>query len=64
MHPDPDKRYQDVDEFVHDLRYPKREFLSESRPPLIERNPEPCWKSTSAVLALIIVALLLLVESS
>lgn len=63
LHPDPGRRYEDVDEFVYDLRYPRRDLLSEGHPPLVERNPELFWKSVSAVLALVTLALLVLLQS-
>ncbi len=62
VHPDPDKRFQDVDEFIDALRNPSSEFLDESRPPLVERNPELFWKTISAVLTLIILVLIVLLE--
>ena len=56
LHPDPDKRHQDVDEFLHDLRHPRREFLGERPPPLIERDPVRFWQAVSALLALALLA--------
>ena len=38
-HPDPAKRYQELSEFVYDLRHPSTHFLARTRPPLLERNP-------------------------
>ncbi|NOR79753.1 MAG: protein kinase [Methyloprofundus sp.] len=56
--PDPLKRYQEVSEFIYDLRHPNKEFLNKTRPPLIERDPVVFWKSISFIL-LIIIAILL-----
>ena len=56
--PDPLKRYQEVSEFIYDLRHPNKEFLNKTRPPLIERDPVVFWKSVSFIL-LIIIAILL-----
>ncbi|MGR8935357.1 MAG: protein kinase domain-containing protein [Gammaproteobacteria bacterium] len=58
LQPDPNKRYEELSEFIYDLRHPSQSFLNKSRPPLIERNPVVFWKSVSLVLAMIVVALL------
>lgn len=57
VHPNPLKRYEDLSEFVFDLRHPNKEFLSKKRPPLIERNPVSFWKGVSFMLMLVIVLL-------
>jgi len=58
VHPNPLKRYETLSEYVYDLRYPNRAFLSRTRPPLAERHPVPFWKGVSSILAAIIVMLL------
>ena len=58
VHPNPDKRYQELSEFIFDLRHPSKQFLSKTRQPLIERNPVAFWKGVCAILAIIIVLLL------
>jgi serine/threonine protein phosphatase PrpC/predicted Ser/Thr protein kinase len=58
VHPNPYKRYDEISEFVHDLRHPNPVFLNKSQPPLLERNPILFWKGLSAILFLIIVFLL------
>jgi len=58
VHPNPDKRYQELSEFIFDLRQPSKAFLSKARQPLIERNPVAFWKGVSAILLVIIVFLL------
>ncbi|MDN3519633.1 bifunctional protein-serine/threonine kinase/phosphatase [Aquisalimonas lutea] len=60
LHPDPAKRHDEVSEFLFDLHNPRREFISETRPPLIERDPELFWKGTSLVLAVIVAILAIL----
>ncbi|NOQ15422.1 MAG: protein kinase, partial [Methyloprofundus sp.] len=57
--PEPYKRYQEISEFIYDLRHPNKEFINKTRPPLIERDPVVFWKSVSFIL-LIIIALILL----
>ncbi len=54
VHPLPQKRYDEVAEFVFELRHPNKEFRDRRRLPLIERNPVTFWKMVSFVLMLII----------
>ncbi|MNC33958.1 Serine/threonine-protein kinase Pkn1 [compost metagenome] len=58
LHPDPHKRYPELSEFVFELRQPSKEFISRSRPPLMERDPVRFWKGVSLILLVIIIALL------
>lgn len=58
VHPDPYKRYEELSEFLFDLRHPSKQFLNKTRPPLMERDPVVFWKSVSLIL-LIIVGILL-----
>ena len=58
LHPNPFKRYQELSEFIFDLRHPNRAFINEGRPPLLERDPVIFWKGVSFILLMIIVILL------
>lgn len=58
VHPNPYKRYEELSEFIFDLRHPSRVFLNKTRPPLIERNPLLFWQSLSFILTLVILLLL------
>lgn len=58
VHPNPEKRYQELSEFTYDLRHPNKAFLNKTRPPLLERNPVAFWQGLSAILAATIVLLL------
>lgn len=58
VHPNPHKRYEELSEFIYDLRHPNKEFLNETRQPLMERNPVLFWKSVAFILAIVIVILL------
>jgi len=58
VHPDPCKRYEELSEFIHDLRHPNQALLGKGSPPLIERNPLIFWQCLSFVLALAVVVLL------
>jgi serine/threonine protein phosphatase PrpC len=57
VHPDPDKRYAELSEFVHDLHHPNPDFLRTRRPPLLERNPVAFWKGVSLMLAIVVLVL-------
>jgi serine/threonine protein phosphatase PrpC len=57
VHPDPNKRYESMSEYIFDLRHPNAKYLRSSAP-LIERNPLLFWKCLSAALACIILVLL------
>ncbi|MFZ2171575.1 MAG: bifunctional protein-serine/threonine kinase/phosphatase [Methylococcaceae bacterium] len=49
----PELRYDDLSEFLHDLSTPNPRFLSaEERIPLIDRNPLVFWKSLTALMLL------------
>lgn len=58
VHPDPYKRYDELSEFIYDLRHPNKTFLNKARPPLMERNPILFWKGLSLFLFIIILYLL------
>ncbi|MBL4608125.1 MAG: bifunctional protein-serine/threonine kinase/phosphatase [Pseudomonadales bacterium] len=51
----PTMRYEDVSEFIHDLKRPNSAFDSFNKTPLLERNPLLFWKITSLSLALLLV---------
>lgn len=48
------KRYQEVAEFVYDLKHPNKAFVNKAKPPLMERDPVLFWKSVSVSLLLIL----------
>jgi serine/threonine protein kinase/serine/threonine protein phosphatase PrpC len=58
VHPNPCKRYDEISEFVHDLRQPNPDFMNKRSPPLLERSPILFWKGLASILFLIIVFLL------
>ena len=58
-HPDPLKRYEELSEFVYDLRHPSDSYLSRVRAPLLERNPVAFWRGISLILAGVVIFLLL-----
>jgi len=57
--PDPFKRYEELSEFVFDLRHPNKNLVG-SAAPLIERNPLLFWKGLALIQALVILLLLFL----
>lgn len=58
IHPDPYKRYDEITEFIYDLRHANKTFLNKTRPPLMERRPVLFWKGLSLILFMIIIVLL------
>jgi serine/threonine protein kinase len=58
VHPDPAQRYQQLSEYVFDLRHPNQALLKKTRTPLAQRNPLMFWKALSLILAVMVVALL------
>lgn len=57
-HPLPIKRYQELSEFIYDLRHPNQAFINKTQPPLIERDPLFFWKSFAFIQMLIIAFLM------
>lgn len=58
VQPLPDRRYESIFEFIHDLRQPNKAFINKTRPPLLERNPVAVWQGISFILLMVIVYLL------
>ncbi|MDH5232778.1 MAG: protein kinase, partial [Gammaproteobacteria bacterium] len=58
LHPNPYKRYEDISEFIFDLRHPNKVYLNQTQAPLLERNPVVFWKSISALLLITVIYLL------
>ncbi len=56
--PDPYQRYEELSEFIYDLRHPNVALLNENSTPLMDRNPLVFWKSVSIILTIIILVLL------
>ncbi|GGB01968.1 bifunctional protein-serine/threonine kinase/phosphatase [Agarivorans gilvus] len=58
LHPNPQKRYSQISEFLVDLRKPNQAFINKTRAPLAERNPVALWQGISAILAGVVIFLL------
>jgi serine/threonine protein phosphatase PrpC/predicted Ser/Thr protein kinase len=58
LQPDPYERYQELSEFMYDLRHPNKAYVNRTRAPLIERHPVVLWKGISFVLLIVIFILL------
>jgi serine/threonine protein kinase len=56
--PDPYRRYDELSEYIFDLRHPNKNYLKSPPVPLIERNPLLFWKCLALVLGGIILWLL------
>jgi serine/threonine protein kinase len=61
--PDPNKRYEELSEFLYDLRHPNLKLSIEDSRPLIERNPIHFWKGLCVILTGIIFCLLYLLAN-
>lgn len=46
----PLKRYDEVSEFIYDLKHPNQRFLKKNKAPLIERDPTVFWQGVSFIL--------------
>ncbi|TBR37865.1 bifunctional protein-serine/threonine kinase/phosphatase [Marinomonas agarivorans] len=55
LQPNPLKRYQEISEFLHDIRTPNNAFLQKTKPPLLQRNPVMFWQIMSFILLLLLV---------
>jgi serine/threonine protein phosphatase PrpC/ribosomal protein L39E len=60
VHLDPNKRYEELSEYLFDLRRPNPRYLNPAPTPLIERNPLLFWQCLSAILACVVLVLLAL----
>jgi serine/threonine protein phosphatase PrpC len=63
VNPNPNKRYEELSEYLYDLRYPNRNFLNRNRTPLLERNPMAFWRGLALLQTLIILLLLMIINS-
>ena len=50
----PLKRYNELSEFIHDLRQPNKLFLAKTRPPLLQRDPVMFWQGISLLLVILL----------
>lgn len=57
LQPDPYQRYEEISEFIYDLRHPNQSYLNKQKPPLIDRNPLIFWKTISFSLLIIVIYL-------
>lgn len=60
VQPDPNKRYEELSEYVFDLRLPNAKYLDSASAPLMERNPLLFWQGLSFILACAVLLLLAL----
>lgn len=58
VHPNPEKRYSLLSEFIHDLTHPNESLVTATEfQPLAERNPTAFWRLIAAAEFLILIAL-------
>ncbi|WP_368030846.1 protein kinase [Arcobacter sp. s6] len=55
----PNKRYDQISEFIYDLYHPNKKYLNKKKAAIIERNPVIFWQGISFVLFLIILLLII-----
>jgi len=60
VHPESSSRYQELSEFLCDLRNPNSKLIARDDRPLLERDPVRFWQGLCAILVLVILALLTL----
>ena len=60
VNPNPANRYEELSEFLYDLRLPNPSLLYKDYRPLIERNPLVFWQGLCAIFTVIIIYLLYL----
>ena len=58
LQPDAYQRYDELSEFIYDLRHPNAALMNQKSPPLLERNPLLFWKCVSFILMIVIAVLL------
>lgn len=54
----PEKRYDEVSEFIYDLENPNKKFINKKPVALIQRNPLLFWQSSTLILFLLVIILL------
>ncbi|WP_089603582.1 bifunctional protein-serine/threonine kinase/phosphatase [Acinetobacter piscicola] len=53
----PEQRYDDISEFIYDLKHPNPKFIKRERKPLADKEPVLFWKAISSILFLLLLAL-------
>ena len=60
LHPNPQKRYTLLSEFLYDFSHPNQNLLKTKSQPLLQRNPVAFWRGVALLELLLILALLVL----
>ena len=63
LNADPEKRYEEITEFVYDLSHINKHYVSSEYKPLLERNPAKFWKIAALLLLTSNIILLLMLSS-
>ncbi|MEE8379620.1 MAG: bifunctional protein-serine/threonine kinase/phosphatase [Gammaproteobacteria bacterium] len=61
VHPNPERRYGLLSEFIHDLTHPNTEFMKDTRGPLLEQNPLAFWRGLAIAMVILNCVLVYLV---
>lgn len=56
LHIYPERRHQDISEFMHEINTPNNAYLRPATQSMLEQNPVRFWQCTSAVLAIALIA--------
>lgn len=64
LNPDPEKRYEALSEFIHDLSNPNSAYMNLRSLPIIQRDPVRFWKSVSLLLSILVVYLIYRLSST
>ena len=64
LSPFPHKRYDQVSEFIYDLKHPNSTFVRKHQAPLLERNPLLFYKGLSITLFIIVITLVVYIRTS
>ncbi len=63
LSPFPHKRYDQLSEFIYDLKHPNPKFVKKFKAPLIERKPLLFFKGLSIILILLVLGLLIYINN-
>lgn len=60
----PEHRYDDISEFIYDLKHPNPQFIKSKQQPLADKEPVLFWKTIASILFLVLLATFALLSGS
>lgn len=63
LNTNPEKRYEEITEFVYDLSHVNNSYVNDEYKPLLERNPAKFWKIASLILFASNIVLIIIMNS-